>query len=482
MNDDEQPDFRKSRRNKPTGRLTDRVPPNNQECEQASLGGVMADPRNIDMLIEKFKGVGAEVYYDLRHQTIFSTLLELHGENKPLDVISVQAHLKGKQLLDQCGGIAYLAELPDKGAPSAAEYYADVVLEKYLLRHMAQVCTDIVAGMYDTEGDAYEYLDQAERKLLAVRQLRQVTTVQPMKQLMAKSLNALEDYQQRNGRLLGMPTGFIDYDKLTGGMVDGEMIVIAARPSVGKTSLAMNIADYVATDLRLPVGVFSLEMTSESLAMRLLSSRSRVNLRNAREGFLAERDLPKLVGSAGKLAGSPLWIDDFSPMTVMELRSRARRMHAQYGIKLFVVDYLQLMEAISNKGRRYDNRQQEVAEISKGIKSIAKELKVPVIVLSQLNRDLEREKNRKPRLSDLRESGAIEQDADQICLLYKVPQGDDEKEDPDAIPVNLLIAKQRNGPAGDDVHLTFLKAYTRFESSAAVSDEDVPRDAQQNLV
>jgi replicative DNA helicase len=253
------------------------------------------------------------------------------------------------------------------------------------------------------------------------------------------------------------------------------MVVIAARPSMGKTSLAMNIAEHVALEQKLPVGVFSLEMTAESLVLRMLCSRSRVNLRNIRDGFLAERDFPKLTGSAGKLANAPLFIDDSSGLSILQLRAKARRMAQQYGIKLFVIDYLQLLHSTA---RRAENRQQEIADISSGVKSLAKELNVPVIVLSQLNRELEKDKNRKPRMSDLRESGSIEQDADLIGLLYKPSSGDDEDsaapgEEQDAVPVNLLIAKQRNGPTGD-VHLTFMKSYTRFENAAKISDDDVP--------
>jgi replicative DNA helicase len=250
------------------------------------------------------------------------------------------------------------------------------------------------------------------------------------------------------------------------------MIVVAARPSMGKTSLAMNIAEHVAVEEKLPVGVFSLEMTSESLVMRMLCSRARVNLRNVREGFLAERDFAPLTNAAGRLASAPLFIDDSSGLSILQLRAKARRMSQQYGIKLFVIDYLQLLHSTA---RRAENRQQEIADISNGIKSLAKELNVPVIVLSQLNRELEKDK-------DLRESGAIEQDADVVGLLYKPVRGkndggedDDSGPEQDALAVNLLIAKQRNGPTGD-VHLTFLKSYTRFESAAKVSDEDVPTE------
>jgi replicative DNA helicase len=317
-------------------------------------------------------------------------------------------------------------------------------------------------------------MDEVERDVLRVSEARVQAHTNTIKELVKKAINTIEDFHQRQGMLTGIGTGFTEFDKMTSGMHGGEMIVIAARPSMGKTSLAMNIAEHVAIEQRLPVGVFSLEMTSESLVLRMLCSRSRVNLRNVREGFLAERDFPKLTGAAGKLANAPLFIDDSSGLSILQLRAKARRMHQQYGVKLFVIDYLQLLHSTA---RRAENRQQEIADISNGIKSLAKELAVPIIVLSQLNRELEREKNRKPRMSDLRESGAIEQDADLIGLLYK-PNADDEDSggtavSEDAAAVNLLIAKQRNGPTGD-VHLTFLKSFTRFESAAKVSDDDIP--------
>jgi replicative DNA helicase len=253
------------------------------------------------------------------------------------------------------------------------------------------------------------------------------------------------------------------------------MIVIAARPSMGKTSLAMNIVEHVVLEQKLPAAVFSLEMSAESLVLRMMCSIARVNLRSIREGFMSESDFPKLTGAAGRLANSPLFIDDSAGLSILQLRARARRLHQQHGVKLFVVDYLQLLHSTARRSQ--ENRQQEIADISSGIKALAKELKVPVLVLSQLNRELEKDKSRKPRLSDLRESGAIEQDADVVGLLYKPNSGDDEDgaqaEEADGLPVNLLIAKQRNGPTGD-INLTFLKNYTRFESAAKVSDEDIP--------
>lgn len=455
----------------------DRLPPHSPEAEQGVLGCVLLSPNEcLGECIEKFKS-GEEVFYDLRLQTIFKTLAEMYDAREPIDIITLQQKLKDKQLLEQVGGIAFLSGLPDT-VPSAANlsYYLDIVQEKFLLRKMIHVCTDVVGRVYDYEGEVDALMDEVERDILRISESRVQAHTNTIKELVKKAINTIEDFHQRQGMLTGIATGFHDLDKMTSGLHGGEMVVIAARPSVGKTSLAMNIAEHVAIEQKLPVGVFSLEMTSESLVLRMLCSRSRVNLRSVREGFLAERDFPKLTGSAGKLANAPLFIDDSSGLSILQLRAKARRMHQQYGVKLFVIDYLQLLHSTS---RRAENRQQEIADISGGIKSLAKELEVPVIVLSQLNREMEREKNRAPRLSDLRESGAIEQDADLVGLLYRPKSGSEDEEgggvaaDEEALPVNLLIAKQRNGPTGD-VHLTFLKSYTRFESAAKVSDDDVP--------
>lgn len=426
--------------------------------------------------IEKLKA-GAEVFYDLRHQTIFSTLTEMFDKREAIDVITLQQRLKDRQLLEQVGGLSYLASLPD-AVPSAANlsYYLDFVFEKFLLRKMIHTCTDVVAKVYDFEGEVDMLMDEVERDILKISEARVTGENDTIKDLVKKAITTIEEYHQRQGMLTGVPTGFTDLDKMTSGLHPGEMVVIAARPSMGKTSLAMNIAEHVSIDQKIPVGVFSLEMTSESLVLRMLCSRSRVNLRNIRDGFLAERDFPKLTGSAGKLANAPLFIDDSSGLSILQLRAKARRMHQQHGIKLFVIDYLQLLHSTA---RRAENRQQEIADISNGIKSLAKELEVPIIVLSQLNREMEKDKNRKPRMSDLRESGSIEQDADLIGLLYKPSSGDDDDnptnagETEDAVAVNLLIAKQRNGPTGD-VNLTFLRSFTRFENAAKISDDDVP--------
>jgi replicative DNA helicase len=474
------PDLQRSRRPRSAALApgsNDRLPPHSPEAEQGVLGCILLSPHDaMGECIEKFKS-GPEVFYDLRHQTIFSTIAEMYDSREAVDVITLQQRLKDKKLLDQVGGLAYLSSLPD-AVPSAANlsYYADIVQEKYLLRKMLRTCLDVVARVYEHEGEVDSLMDEVERDVLRISESRVQQSSVTIKDLVKKAINTIQDFHERQGRLVGVGTGFTDLDRMTGGLKEGEMVVIAARPSMGKTSLAMNIAEHVAMDLGLPVGVFSLEMTSESLVLRMLCSRSRVNMRNVRDGFLAERDFPKLTAAAGQLAKAPLFIDDSSGLSILQLRAKARRMHQQSDIKLFVIDYLQLLHSTA---RRAENRQQEIADISNGIKALAKELRVPVIVLSQLNRELEKDKNRKPRMSDLRESGSIEQDADLVGLLYKPSSGDDDDasggggSDDDAVAVNLLVAKQRNGPTGD-VNLTFFKSLTRFESAAKVSDEDLP--------
>ncbi|MFN3409356.1 MAG: replicative DNA helicase [Limisphaerales bacterium] len=473
-------DLKRSRRRTPapaaqTARL-DRLPPHAPEAEQGVLGCILWSPNDtLGECVNKFKG-DPEVFYDLRHQTIFNTLVAMYDRREAIDLITLQQRLKDQQVLDQVGGLAYLSALQD-AVPSAANltYYLDIVLEKAVLRKMIRTCTDIVARAYENEGQVDQLMDEVERDILRISESRVQSATRGIKELVKAAITTIEDFHQRQGMLTGISTGFADLDKMTSGLHPGEMIVIAARPSMGKTSLAMNIVEHVVLEERLPVGVFSLEMTAESLVLRMLCSRSRVNLRNIREGFLAERDFPKLTGAASKLAAAPLFIDDTPGLSILQLRAKARRMHQQHGIKLLVIDYLQLLHSTARRSQ--ENRQQEIADISNGVKALAKELKIPVIVLAQLNRELEKDKNRKPRLSDLRESGAIEQDADLVALLYKPSSDEDDSdgggEDPDSRPVNLLIAKQRNGPTGD-VHLTFLNSITRFESAAKVSDEDVP--------
>ncbi len=473
-------DLKKARRRKNVSMSDpmklDRLPPHSPEAEQGVLGCVLLSPNEcMGECIEKLKDEGMEAFYDLRHQTIYETLAEMFNTREPIDVITVQQRLKDRQLLDQVGGIAYLSQLQD-AVPSAANlsYYLEIVREKFLLRKMIQTCTGVVGRVYDYEGEVDALLDEVERDVLRITESRAQGNAMTTKELVNKAIGTIENFFSRKGTLTGLGTGFTDLDRMTDGLHGSEMIVIAARPSMGKTSLAMNIAEHVVLEDKLPVAVFSLEMSAEALVLRMMCSIARVNLRSIREGFMSESDFPKLTSAAGQLANAPLFIDDTAALSILQLRARARRLHQMHGIKLFVIDYLQLLHSTARRSQ--ENRQQEISDISSGIKALAKELKVPVVVLSQLNRELEKDKSRKPRLSDLRESGAIEQDADLVGLLYKPNAGEDDEgnaEEADGLPVNLLIAKQRNGPTGD-VNLTFLKSYTRFESAAKVSDEDIP--------
>jgi replicative DNA helicase len=477
------PDLKKARRTKAVqqhGPTVDRLPPHSLEAEQGVLGCVLLAPNEcMGDCIDKLKDDGHEAFYDLRHKTIYELLARMFNASprEAIDIITVQQRLKDRQLLDQVGGIAYLSQLQD-AVPSAANlsYYLDIVREKRLLRKMIQTCTDVVGRVYEYEGEVDALLDEVERDVLRISESRVQGGALTTKDLVGKAIGTIENFFNRKGTLTGLATGFTDLDRITDGLHNSEMIVVAARPSMGKTSLAMNIAEHVALEGKLPVAVFSLEMSAEALVLRMMCSLARVNLRSIREGFMSESDFPKLSNAAGRLANAPLFIDDTAALSILQLRARARRLHQQHGIKLFVIDYLQLLHSTARRAQ--ENRQQEISDISSGLKALAKELKVPVLVLSQLNRELERDKSRKPRLSDLRESGAIEQDADLVGLLYKPSAGEDDDgntEESDGVPVNLLIAKQRNGPTGD-VNLTFLRSFTRFESAAKVSDEDVPRE------
>jgi len=458
----------------------DRLPPHDLQMEMGVLGCCLIDPNTcIGQCIETLKDDGKAAFYDLRHQTIYELLAEMFNARVPVDLMTVQQRLKDAQMLEQVGGMVYLSQLQDV-VPSAANlaYYLKIVQEKYLLRRLVQTCTATVSRIYDFEGDVEQLLDEVEKDINQVNDSRVQSGTRNRADLVNSALGTIEKMFSRQGEISGIATGFTDFDKMTDGLHGAEMIVIAARPSVGKTSLAMGIAEHVALELNLPVGVFSLEMSGESLILRMMCSLGRVNLRNIRDGFMSQADVPQLQLAATRINAAPLHIDDTAALSILQLRARARRMHAQHGIKLFVIDYLQLMNSGSRKAQ--ENRQVEISEISGGVKALAKELNVPVIVLSQLNRELEKDKSRKPRLSDLRESGSIEQDADLVGLLYKPDPGDEEEDssrrsaaEADGIPVNWLIAKQRNGPTGD-VHLTFLKPYTRFESRSKFSDEDVP--------
>jgi len=448
----------------------DRLPPNSMEAEQGMLGSILTSPKDcLSDCISKIKA-GHEVFYDLRHQTIYEVMVGMYESSKHVDIITVQQTLKDRGMLDQIGGISYLSHLQDL-VPSAANlsYYRSIVLEKFLLRKMISTCTESVSKIYDYEGDVDALISEYESKALGIADLKETNTNRSCLDFVKEATDRIEFYFNNQGKISGIKTGFFNLDKLTDGLHGGEMVVLAARPSCGKTTFAMNIVEDVAVKQGIPTGVFSLEMMGRDLMVRSQCSLSGQSLQDIRDGRI--KDPKSMVMASAKLARAPIFIDDESSLTINQVRARARRMVSRNKVKLIVIDYLQLMR--SNSKRAQMSRQIEISEISSGVKAMAKELNVPVIVLSQLNRDMEKDKKRKPRLSDLRESGSIEQDADMVAFLYN-PNAGDEDDDKIAqqtvVPVNLLIAKQRNGPAGVEVNLVFMKNLTRFEQVSKFDD------------
>ena len=423
-----------------------RLLPQSQDAELGVLGSILLVPGQVmGECVEK--KITPEHFHIPAHATIFEVLREMYDSRKPIDFILLTQLLRDRQLLDKVGGPAFITSL-FTFVPTAANssYYIEILKEKHTLRQVIVTCNEFSSRSYEEQEDVDSFLDQVETKVFKIAQERLGDREFRIKDSVMEALENIEKLYDRKGEITGLPTGFADLDKMTDGMHSSEMIVIAARPSMGKTALAMNIAEHVSVAAGHAVAIFSLEMSSQQLVQRLLCSRAKVNLGKVRDGFMADRDFHNLTEAASKLADSKIFIDDTAGLSILELRAKSRRMKAQHDIQLIVIDYLQLLHSTARRSQ--DNRQQEIADISSGIKALAKELNVPVIVLAQLNRELEKDKSRKPRLSDLRESGAIEQDADLVGLLYKPSSGEDEDgappEEADGLPVNLLIAKQRN--------------------------------------
>ncbi len=425
---------------------------------------MLISPR--DTIAECVEKINEEYFYVPAHQTIYTVLVELWNAGQGIDLITFTQTLRDRNILDAVGGGAFITNLYTF-VPTAANvlYYLEIVREKHILRQIIAACTESVRRSYEEQDEVNNLLDEVEQKIFAVGEDRFKGQMPGMKEQVMGALESIEQLWERRGGITGISTGFTELDRMTNGLHEAEMIVIAARPSMGKTALAMNIAEHVAISSKLPVAVFSLEMSSQQLVQRLLCSRARVNLQKVREGFLAERDFPSLTAAASKLAEAEIFIDDSAGLSILELRAKARRLKAQKNIQLIVVDYLQLLRSTTR--RAMDNRQLEISEISSGIKGLAKELKIPIIVLAQLNRQPEARSGGKPRLSDLRESGSIEQDADLVGLLVRpeVYEEDEDARAEKAGEAELIIAKQRNGPVGE-IPLTFLKEFTRFEDRA----------------
>ncbi|MFM2317475.1 MAG: replicative helicase [Pseudomonadota bacterium] len=401
-------------------------------------------------------------FYRQDHRLIFRAIAYLASQQKPLDVITLSEWLKENRSLEDAGGLAYLATMA-KDTPSAANIaaYADIVREKSILRQLISVGTEITDSGYNTEGrDSRELLDQAERKVFEIAEqgARHTKSFRDLKSLMKATLENIEVLSKLNSTITGVSTGYTDLDEMTSGLQKGDLVIVAGRPSMGKTTFSMNIAEYAAAHKKLPVAVFSMEMPAEQLTLRLLSSMGRVDQHRLRTGQLTDDDWPRIATAVKIFADVPMFIDDSPALSPNEVRARSRRLVREHGqLGLIVLDYLQLMQG-SGKS---ENRTNEVSEISRSLKALAKELSTPIIVLSQLNRSLEQRPNKRPVMSDLRESGAIEQDADVIMFVYR-----DEVYHPDSAEkgsAEIIIAKQRNGPIGT-CRLTFLGKYTRFEN------------------
>lgn len=443
-----------------------RYPPNSPDAEQGVLGSMLVSPN--EAIPECVVQIGDEhaYFFSPVHATIYILLVEMWNDQKGIDLITFTQALRDKNLLEQVGGAAFVTHLYTF-VPSAANvrYYLDIIREKYILRKIISVSTVSCSRAYNEQDQVDTLLDEVERDVFAISELRFKGRLPTMKDQVMEAIEAIEVLYERKGGITGISTGFSELDRLTSGLHPGEMIVIAARPSMGKTALAMNIAEHVAINEKLPLAVFSLEMSSQQLIQRLLCSRARVNLQKVRDGFLSDRDFPSLTSAASKLAEAQIYIDDSPGLSILELRAKARRLRAKQEIQLIVVDYLQLLRSTTRRAQ--DNRQLEISEISAGLKGLAKELKIPIIVLAQLNRQPEARTGGKPRLSDLRESGSIEQDADLVGLLVRpeIYEEDEDARAEKAGEAELIIAKQRNGPVGE-IALTFLKEFTRFEDRA----------------
>ncbi|MCQ8180728.1 replicative DNA helicase [Methylomonas sp. SURF-1] len=442
-----------------------KVPPHSIQAEQSVLGGLLLDNQTWDSVADK---VGENDFYRRDHRLIFRAIAELAERQDPFDVVTISEVLETTGELQDVGGLAYLSMLA-RDTPSAANIvaYANIVRDRSVLRQLIHVGTEISDSAFSTEGrETAELLENAERKVFEIAEQRQKGQggFNSIKSLLAKAVDKIEMLYEQDGDITGASTGFTDLDEKTSGLQPSDLIIVAGRPSMGKTTIAMNMAENVALKSGMPVAVFSMEMPGEALAMRMMSSLGRIDQHKVRTGKLDDDDWPRLTSAINLLAETKMFIDDTPALTPTEVRSRARRLTREHGqLGLIVIDYLQLMQSPASG----DNRVQQISDISRGLKALAKELNVPVIALSQLNRNLEQRPNKRPVMSDLRESGAIEQDADLIIFVYR-----DEvyhEDSPDKGIAEVIIGKQRNGPLGT-VRLTFLGQYTRFENFAGIYD------------
>ncbi len=442
-----------------------RMPPQNVEAEQSVLGTILLSDHSLSAVLELL--VSNDFYKD-NHKLIFESMVVLFEKNEPQDIITVSNQLKDQNLLEDAGGVAYLATLTSiVPVTSNLFHYAKIIRQKAVLRNLITVNTEIASRCYEEQGDIDTLVDEAEQAIFEIARSKSDKSFTPLKNIIPDAFETVEQLYKRKELITGVPTGFTELDKMTAGLQPSDLIILAGRPSMGKTAFAMNIAQNAALLDKTGVAIFSLEMSKEQLAMRLLCSAGHIDSQRVRTGKLHNEDWPKLTRAVGMLTEAPMYIDDTPAISVLEMRAKVRRLAAQFPLGMIIVDYLQLMRGRNST----ENRTQEISEISRSLKAMAKELKVPVIALSQLNRSLESRTDKRPMMSDLRESGAIEQDADVICFIYRDEVYNKAEDNPNHGIAEIIIGKQRNGPTGT-VKLTFIKEFTMFENLSGYDEPE----------
>lgn len=440
--------------------ILDKLPPQNLEAEMAVLGSMLLDEEAVSIASER---LDAACFYKDTHKRIFQAISDLYNANKAVDLITLIDALKKDDSLDSIGGASYLTSLAN-AVPTAANinHYSAIVREKYILRTLINNSTKIITVCHESEGNIAEIVDTAEKLIFEVSDRRNQGSYLHLKEIVKDTIETIDKLYQNKAHVTGIPTGYIDFDLKTAGLQPSDLIIIAGRPSMGKSAFALGIAEYAGVIEKVPTAIFSLEMSKEQLVQRMLCAHARVDAHKVRTGYLATSDWPRLTAAAGKLSEAPIYIDDTPAISVMELRARARRLKSHHGIKLIILDYMQLMRG---SAMNMESRQQEISEISRSLKALARELSVPVIAISQLSRAVESRTDHRPQLSDLRESGAIEQDADVVVLILREEYYNPSPENQGI--AEAIIAKQRNGPTGN-LKLAFIKEFTRFDNLSRI--------------
>lgn len=439
--------------------ILERTMPQSIEAEMSVLGAMILDNEVVSLVIPILNKLS---FYKTAHQELYQVIVDVYDKGQPVDLVVLREELKKRSLLEKVGGVEYLMEL-EEVVPTIGnvEYYANIVREKAIKRNLIEVAATIQKQSFEESTDTEQLLDASERAIFDITQKKFNTASTKLNEILKETFSRIENLHDRQSRLTGLSAGFYDLDDITCGLQPSELIIVAARPSMGKTSIVLNVVEHVGVVEKKPVVIFSLEMSAQQVAQNMLCSHARIDAHKLRMGFLDDKQWSDLSYGLGSLSEAPIFIDDTPGLTVLEVRAKARRLKAQYDIQLVAVDYLQLMES-----SRAENRQQEISVISRGLKSLARELKIPVIAVSQLNRSVESREGHRPRMSDLRESGSLEQDADVIVLLHRDNYYDPDKDN----TAELIIAKQRNGPTGV-VKLAFLSHFMRFESLASMGNK-----------